>query len=419
MDISIRVSNVSKCYRLGAGHLSLRDAINSLPTRLLRRTKQQASHGSEIWALGEVSFEVRRGETLGVIGPNGAGKTTLLRLLSRVTRPTSGHIELHGRVSSLIELGAGFHPDLTGKENVYLNGVILGLKRRQIDALYKQIVEFAELEQFMDTPVKRYSSGMYCRLGFAVAAHVEPEILLIDEVLAVGDTAFQYKCLDRMRRLVSEGRAVVFVSHNLDAVQHICDRVLWLDQGQVALLGQPEDVLRAYLDSIDQQKMSGTTSIPSHGPLHIERVVFARQDGTEATQFETGDSLVVNLHYMASSPIPKPHFTLGISDGRTGMLFLATMLIDGQSPAELHGKGIIRCEFRSLPLMPKVYQLWGEVRDKSLYAQIVPWQILGTFRVIESTTSNWAISQAHADAVSVRHLREDAPIYVPYRWIFD
>ena len=213
----------------------------------LRRLRRSAPRRSDFWALKDVSFEVPPGEVLGVVGRNGAGKSTLLKVLSRITEPTTGRVELRGRVGSLLEVGTGFHPELTGRENIYLNGAILGMKRREIARKFDEIVAFAEVEQFLDTPVKRYSSGMYMRLAFAVAAHLEPEILLVDEVLAVGDAEFQKKCLGKMGDVAGEGRTVLFVSHNMGAVQTVCRRALLLDHGRVKMIGPAEEVVAEYL----------------------------------------------------------------------------------------------------------------------------------------------------------------------------
>ncbi len=244
MTAAIDFSHVSKRYHRGTGRGSLRDAIPAILPRLLGR--RPARVDDAFWALHDVSFAVQRGEALGIIGPNGAGKTTTLKLLSRVTRPTSGTITVNGRIAALIELGAGFHPDLTGRENVFLNGAILGLSRAEIKRKFDRIVAFAELERFIDMPVKRYSSGMYVRLGFAVAAHVDPQVLLTDEILAVGDLAYQEKCLQRMREFAQEGRTVVIVSHDLNSVASMCQRALLLSGGQLIASGPTTEVIDQY-----------------------------------------------------------------------------------------------------------------------------------------------------------------------------
>ncbi|MEA3376021.1 MAG: ABC transporter ATP-binding protein, partial [Chloroflexota bacterium] len=252
-DIAIRVENLSKKYRIGPAqqqHDTLRDALMAAvksPIERLRRDGHEDGRDDEIWALKDVSFEVKRGEVLGIIGRNGAGKSTLLKILSRITQPTDGRAVINGRVRSLLEVGTGFHPELTGRENIYLNGAILGMTRAEIERKYDEIVDFSGVEKFIDTPVKRYSSGMRVRLAFAVAAHLDPEILLIDEVLAVGDAEFQKKCLGKMGDVASEGKTVLFVSHNMAAVAELCGRAVWLDGGRAVTRGVSHDVVDRYL----------------------------------------------------------------------------------------------------------------------------------------------------------------------------
>jgi lipopolysaccharide transport system ATP-binding protein len=246
----IEADGLSKRYRIGqlqAGYDTLRDTIAHSTNRVLRR--EHRAHGEEIWALRDVAFSVKQGEVLGVIGPNGAGKSTLLKILTRITAPTSGEAVIRGRVGSLLEVGTGFHGELTGRENIYLNGSILGMSRREIATKLPEIVEFSGVEKFIDTPVKRYSSGMYVRLAFSVAAHLEPEILLVDEVLAVGDAEFQRRCLGRMEELSSTGRTVLFVSHNMQVMARLCDRAILLREGRVVMDGASEEVVAHYLQT--------------------------------------------------------------------------------------------------------------------------------------------------------------------------
>ncbi len=239
--VAIKFDRVSKLYHLQS-HRTLKEFLPAFLGR--KQTKK------EFWALKDVSFEVRKGETLGIIGPNGAGKSTILKLIAGVTEPTKGKVIVNGKVSPLIELGAGFHPDLTGRENIYLNGAILGLTKKEVDKKFKEIVDFAELWDFIDQPVKHYSSGMYMRLGFSIAIHTDPEILLIDEILAVGDTAFQEKCLDKMRDFQAQGVTIIFVSHSLETVETFCRKSLLLMNGQVVIFGKTDRVISNYLKNL-------------------------------------------------------------------------------------------------------------------------------------------------------------------------
>jgi homopolymeric O-antigen transport system ATP-binding protein len=250
MSTAISSEGLSKSYRIGELHSAygtLRDSLVAAARRMRKRDRH--GHYEEIWALRNVSFELAEGTALGVIGRNGAGKSTLLKILTRITTPTSGKATIRGRVGSLLEVGTGFHPELTGRENVYLNGAVLGMKRREITTKFSEIVEFAGVEQFVDTPVKRYSSGMSVRLAFAVAAHLEPEVLLVAEVLAVGDAEFQRRCLGRMEDLSQSGRTVLFVSHQMQAVAQLCDRAIWLDKGEIVQEGPSAEIVAAYLQS--------------------------------------------------------------------------------------------------------------------------------------------------------------------------
>ena len=294
-DAAVRVENLSKQYRIGVRqerYRTLRDTVTDLlkaPFRRLAATMRgQAPVASSetIWALKGISLEIESGEVLGIIGPNGAGKTTLLKILSRITEPTEGRFELHGRVGSLLEVGTGFHPELTGRENIYLNGAILGMKRREIDRKFDEILAFSEVEKFMDTPVKRYSSGMRVRLAFSVAAHLEPEILLVDEVLSVGDAAFQRKCLGKMGNVAQEGRTVLFVSHNMGAVQSLCDRVIWLNDGEIREEGDPGQVVSNYLQAATadviatEQVWDDRITAPGNDVVRLHRVCVRPENGS-------------------------------------------------------------------------------------------------------------------------------------------
>jgi lipopolysaccharide transport system ATP-binding protein len=276
-DIALRVEGLGKRYRLGArqhGYKTLRETVMDVlhaPVRLAAQLRQREAAGAAtpadtIWALQDVGFEIHRGEVVGIIGRNGSGKSTLLKVLSRITEPTSGFAEVHGRVSSLLEVGTGFHPELTGRENIYLNGAILGMKRVDIGRKFDEIVAFAEVEKFIDTPVKHYSSGMYLRLAFAVAAHLEPDILLVDEVLAVGDASFQKKCLNKMGEVGRHGRTVFFVSHNMPAITRLCERAILLHEGHVRHDGAAHQVVSAYLHAGLGTTAAREWADPAHAP---------------------------------------------------------------------------------------------------------------------------------------------------------
>ena len=294
--------NVSKRYRLG----SLGDLRSTLAALRSRREDRQR----DIWALKDVSFRLAPGETLGLIGPNGAGKTTMLKLLSRITLPTSGRIEMGGRVSSLIELGAGFHPELTGRENIYLNGAILGLNRAEIRHKLDAIIAFSELERFIDTPVKRYSSGMYVRLGFAVAAHVEPDVLLVDEVLAVGDAAFRQKCMTRMEGMRRNGATLIFVSHNMHQVRRLCPRALLLIQGKIALYGPTDQAIATYEERIQfvqqDDAARSASDAPSTGELALSEIVLLDERGEQVQRLNFHQSLHVRIRYRTGRVIVDP-----------------------------------------------------------------------------------------------------------------
>lgn len=280
---AIRVSGLGKRYRIGRAERceELRQALGGALRRWLRPGGAEA----DFWALREANFSVEPGEVLGVIGCNGAGKSTLLKLLSRITPPTTGEVRLRGRLASLLEVGTGFHPDFTGRENIYLNGAILGMTKREIDAKFDEIVAFSEVERFLDTPVKRYSSGMYVRLAFAVAAHLEPEILLVDEVLAVGDAQFQKKCLGKMGSVAGGGRTVLFVSHNMTAVENLCSRAILLDRGELVADGAPAEVIGRYLSrnvSPLTERVWREGELPGAEEIRLRRVAVRREDGAQS-----------------------------------------------------------------------------------------------------------------------------------------
>ncbi len=291
-EIAIRVEGLGKRFRLrhqngGPRYRTLREELLSAPRQLLSRLRQKRSTQEEFWALKDVSFEVKRGEVLGIIGRNGAGKSTLLKILSRIMDPTAGEATVYGRIGSLLEVGTGFHPELTGRENIYLSGALLGMKRDEVKRRFDEIVEFAGVEKFLDTACKHYSSGMYTRLGFAVAAHLDTEILLVDEVLAVGDAEFQRKCLGKMGEVARGGRTVLLVSHNLSAIRGLSSRTLWLDGGRAAALENSADTITRYFAAL-----SASDSATRSG---LARMWLRNSDGYECERFSIGDTLVIYI----------------------------------------------------------------------------------------------------------------------------
>jgi lipopolysaccharide transport system ATP-binding protein len=330
-DIAIRAEGLAKRYSIGTqvnqyGRLteSMWNGITA-PIRKLRgvgAVEESAPSAEEFWALRDVSFELGKGEVLGVIGRNGAGKTTLLKLLSRITEPTAGRARLNGRVGALLEVGTGFHPELTGRENVFLNGGILGMRRAEIKQKFDEIVEFAEVERFIDTPVKRYSSGMFVRLAFAVAAHLEPEILIIDEVLAVGDLAFQKKCLGRMNAVAGEGRTVLFVSHNMGAVKSLCPRSILLEGGQIVFDGPTGGAIGEYVARLYNQSGSHIRLEPRpEVPVQVTEMWCENEAGEEVSEIELGGDLFLRARYEIREPLRDVSFALLVGNEGSPLLF--------------------------------------------------------------------------------------------------
>ena len=317
MDNAIEIDGVSKRYRLGehhGTHGTLRDALATSGRRLLRREHRESP--SEIWSLKDVTLAVPEGDTLGVIGRNGAGKSTLLKVLTRITEPTTGVARTRGRVGALLEVGTGFHPELTGRENVYLNGAILGMSRKLVERHFDDIVEFAGVRRFLDTPVKRYSSGMYLRLAFAVAAHLDADILAIDEVLAVGDAEFQRKCLAKMGSLQASGRTVVFVSHNLDAVSSLCRTTAWLDRGQLRAYGPTAEVVDAYLTA--GTDLAGRRTYPAREdrPASVLEARVLDSQGLQVAALPRDEPVTLEVRFAVREPVPGLDLTVFVQNLR-------------------------------------------------------------------------------------------------------
>jgi len=306
----IRVEDLGKRYRIGLrkdNYATLRDSLTQAVRAPLRRLRQRRDdEGQTLWALRDVDFEVQPGEVLGIIGRNGAGKSTLLKVLSRITEPTTGRVELYGRVGSLLEVGTGFHPELTGRENIFMNGAILGMRRRDIARQFDPIVEFSEVGRFIDTPVKHYSSGMFMRLAFAVAAHLEPEILIVDEVLAVGDANFQKKCLGKMGTVAQQGRTVLFVSHNMRAMQSLCSRVIWINEGTVSADGRADTVISNYLktsvSALDEQVWDDPATAPGNDKVRLHSVRIRQTDADPSQPITVHSSLILEFEYWNLTP---------------------------------------------------------------------------------------------------------------------
>lgn len=362
MTDSVVARGLSKKYRLGSlllAHSLLRERLAAI-LRGPFKSEPRPAESEEFWALKDVSFEIKVGEIVGLIGRNGAGKSTLLRILSEITEPTEGEAVLHGKVASLLEVGIGFHPELTGRENVYLNGAILGMTRRETRSKFDEIVQFAEVEKFLDTPVKRYSSGMYVRLAFAVAAHLDPDILIIDEVLAVGDLAFQQKCVRKIRNIREQGRTVIIVSHAMSTVTSLCERAIWLDQGKVKRVGPAVEVVTAY---VDEGIVNDVVWIPRHrDPMEFDyhSVSVVRGDnGAPADSVPADVPVDIIFEYEVKASLPPSAIVIKLHN-EYGEVLLTSSSVDG-SGQRAHswriGPGKIRCRIPGNLLQPGRYSI--------------------------------------------------------------
>jgi lipopolysaccharide transport system ATP-binding protein len=391
-EVVIRAEGLGKKYQLAhpgerPRYVALRDVIADkllAPKRWLASRFSKADGSSsadsrlnsqEFWALRDISFEVKRGEALGIIGRNGAGKSTLLKLLSRITEPTEGSARIRGRVASLLEVGAGFHPELTGRENIYLNGSILGMSRAEIGKKFDEIVSFAEVERFLDTPVKRYSSGMYVRLAFSVAAHLEPEILVVDEVLSVGDVAFQRKCMDYMKRLARSGATILLVSHNLFAVKAMCRRALVLSGGRLQFDGSAADGVEIYQKNSQMEATSWALEVVgrdvSKWPIILTAMEFYDAEGRQRTVYDYGERMRVRIHYELRRPIEFPNFYLSFQRSDSVWCCSFSAARDGATAPLLKESGFIELLTPPLRLVSDLYGAYAAVWDqdfKNLYS---------------------------------------------------
>ena len=405
--------NVSKRFTLDSQRPR---SLQEIFVHLLKRTPKRRTE--EFWALRDVSFQVHAGESLALIGANGSGKSTALKLISRIILPTSGSISVNGRVAALLELGAGFHPDLTGRENVELNGSILGLSRNSIRKQMDKIIGFAELDRFIDVPVRNYSSGMMMRLGFSVATAFQPDILLIDEVLAVGDQTFQDRCLRRIKDIQENGATIVLVSHDLGSVQKLCQRAIWLSDGVAQVDGTTEEVASHYLEAAWTQEQAYEQAEPeiaedeahpqdarSHaarwgsGEIRIVKAQILGADGAAKGVFQTGERFVVRMWYQASRPIVKPAFGISLYDEQGNRINGPNTVWGGAPIPSVNGKGYIEYEIDSLPLLPGQYDLTVAIYDQYITHPYDHWHRMSRFVVIPDGQE-----------------RQDGTVYIPGRW---
>lgn len=400
MKSAIRVENLSKHFRIGAAdgadYHTLRETIVEAVKGPFRRLRNggQSERQTDFWALQNVSFDVQPGEVVGIIGRNGAGKSTLLKILSRVMEPTKGRATMHGRMSSLLEVGTGFHPELTGRENIYLNGSILGMSHREIERKFDAIVEFSEIEKFLDTPVKRYSSGMYVRLAFAVAAHLEPEILVVDEVLAVGDAAFQEKCLGKMRESASRGRTVLFVSHNMAAVQQLCDRVIWINGGQVLDDGEPRETVRKYTKNFKRAINASVRDWPDRETNGQARIVNLEVtdlvDGMKGS-VAFGSDMRISIDAEFREPVVDPGYGLFIHTIDGEPLLDLRSSHNGVRLGRVEGQMTMTVDVRCLGLHPGEYLLSPWISD-SICSVDLDWaKYCSTLRVEPAASNGRAV----------------------------
>lgn len=385
MSVALKVNDVSKIYRLGVtGAGTLAEDLNTLWYKIRGKSnpylglvelndRTQKSKSQYVWALKDVNFEISKGDVLGIVGKNGAGKSTLLKVLSRVTTPTTGTIKAKGRIASLLEVGTGFHPELTGRDNIYLNGAILGMTRAEIKRKFDEIVNFSGVERYIDTPVKRYSSGMYVRLAFAVAAHLEPEILIVDEVLAVGDVEFQKKCLGKMNDVSKkEGRTVLFVSHNMGAVQELCNKAMLMQQGTVKEFGDTSKVITSYLNTFRNRETGNDLLSHSdregNGAITFTSFFFENETGDEIESFLAGQNGAFRLNFKVNKPerLNTLHFSVRVTDDMDKTIFHMSNSVANGGEFTIDEKtkeGTALCCFKQLPVQPGIYYLHFFVSD--------------------------------------------------------
>lgn len=405
MPPTVCFEQVYKRYRLGAHQTSFREMLVNRADKVIKRSTLKPAQGKDLWALYDVSFQLEKGHALGLIGPNGAGKTTVLKILARITRPTTGTIDIQGRVAALIELGAGFHPDLTGRENVFLNGAILGLSRKEVTRNFDRIVAFSGLEKFIDTPVKRYSSGMYVRLGFSVAAHVEPDVLLVDEVLSVGDAQFRQRCAQRIAELRRMGTTIVFVAHNLYLVKSVCDMAVYMNAGRVQEHGDVIQAINGYETWLRRQQVrlagdpSGSDDLQLSPSIHLGQVKIRSLKETGTGPLCYNDPVEILIPFQVKQPVRQPELVLRIirADGTTCCMIRTSDY--GHKLAGLEGEGVISLAIDPLQLSGGAYVLEAKLTLGSMDGLPLAQSHSSWFEV-----AGLSISQAEASGVFVPHV---------------
>jgi lipopolysaccharide transport system ATP-binding protein len=428
-DIAIRFENISKQYRLGnIGTGTLSHDLKRWWTVSIRgkedpylkigqvNDRSVKATSDYVWALKDINLEVKQGEVLGIIGKNGAGKSTLLKILSRVTTPTTGIIKAKGRIASLLEIGTGFHPEMTGRENIYMNGSIMGMTNTEITRKLDEIVDFAGVEKYIDTPVKRYSSGMTVRLGFAIAAHLEPEILVVDEVLAVGDAEFQKKAIGKMQNVSrNNGRTVLFVSHNMGSINALCTKAILLSNGYLEAIGNTADITAFYYNNSGLNSgefLIGRSS--SAEVVVIETMKLLDEHGMVTRNFRFGDNMVIELGLITEDEIEFPYIWILVKSSR-GPLFAATGMIDGYRTSKLNkGKNTVRCTFFKMPLLPNLYTIHVGIRSSDGTRLLTDSKDIGDFNIIGNLSS----MGLNGDLADILAPDLHSPL-IPYQWEFN
>ena len=391
MSYAVRLEDVTKRYPRGFSdgteptYASLRHDLASISRRLAARARGRTASETGTLALRDVSFEVQEGESFALIGPNGAGKSTALKLVARISPPTSGRVSIRGRVAALMEVGSAAHPELTGRENIWLYGQILGMNKATIRRRFDDIVEFSDLSRAVDTPVKFFSSGMQLRLGFSIAVHLDPDIFVVDEALAVGDASFQIKCIERMTQLVRDGHTLLFVSHSLPVVRNVCRRALLLDQGRVVEIGEVDQVLDRYLQDV----RAGLNTRPSAGDVIQVRTFKVRSVGADDETLATASPLEIRVEVEASEAVDDAAISVAISDGRAGSLVTMSMLSERTSAKMPKGVSTLICSTGPLPLLPGQYEVWLTVHSEHRAMYYLQPRVVGALMITEGPDARW------------------------------